>query len=203
MRNYIITILVCALAILLMNYFLIFQMKVDFTIILSNLFFAIVICAIIISFFSIFVRLVPRRWFNYKAWYFKTFKFETKFYDFLKIKKWKEKIPEMGKTGGFAKNKVSDPKNSEYLHRFLEENCIAEFIHSASILCSFLIFILLDRPYLLSIGLPVFLMYFYLNFLPLIVQRYLRPKLIRLYDRSLKQEKIERAKLEKKEEVGN
>lgn len=203
MRNYVITILVAALAILLIDYFLVFQMQVDFTIILSNLFFAIVICAIIISFYSIVVRLVPRKWFNYKSWCFKTFKFEAKFYDFLKIKKWKEKIPEMGKTGGFAKNKVADPKNSEYMHRFLEENCIAEFIHSASIVTSVLLFILMDRPYILSIGLPVFILYFYLNFLPLIVQRYLRPKLIRLYERSLRQEKIERAKLENKEEVGN
>ena len=38
-----------------------------------------------------------------------------KIYNKLKVKKWKDKIPEIGHFTGFRKNKISDPKNPEYI----------------------------------------------------------------------------------------
>lgn len=145
---------------------------------------SIAICATGISFLSLFVRIIPRSFFSYNLFLFKTYSVEEHFYRLIKIKDWKEKIPEMGSTAGFPKNKVLEPRNNKYLKRFLEENCIAEFIHLFSIIIATAIFAYLPKQFHLTIGIPVFLVNAYFNILPLMVQRYLRPKLIRLYKKS-------------------
>ncbi len=69
---------------------------------------------------------------------FKIFKWERKFYEKLGIKKWKDKIPELGKLGNFSKGKVLDPKNSEYISKFIEECIRGEVTHITSCFIGFL-----------------------------------------------------------------
>lgn len=191
MKKYIITGVVVFLIVVIANSF-IFLNKVDPVIILTNAFFCVIICAVVVSFFSVLVRFLPKKLFRYDNILFRTYKWEEKFYNFLHIKSWKEKIPEMGKTGGFAKNKVDKPKDKEYLEKFLQENCIAEFIHVNSVIINGLLFIFLPVEYHITIGIPIFLLAGYLNILPAFVQRYLRPKLLVLYKHAIRLE--ERAK---------
>lgn len=183
MRSYIIILLTSILLIFLYNFYLV-PTSINGVKLLEYIFVSIAICATGISAISLLVRLIPKNFFSYKQVYFKTFNFEKNFYNWIRIKEWKEKIPELGNTAGFPKNKVKCPRNQEYLKRFLAENCIAEFIHFYAICFGSFVFTYLPTNLDLTIGLPIFLVNFYLNILPLFVQRYLRPKLIRLYEKS-------------------
>ena len=135
----------------------------------------------------VFCRILPKKVYNPNSKFFKVYKWENKFYLKLGVKTWKDLIPEMGKLGGFEKKKI-DNLNSEYLYKFLQENCLAELVHILSMIASLLVFFLPMR-YWLSIGLPEAIMNFIFNFLPFATQRYLRPKFLALYKHQSRQEK--------------
>lgn len=115
-------------------------------------------------------------------------KTEKKFYEKLGVRKWKTKIPESGKyLCNFAKDKVEDPNNNEYVLKFLRETCYAEIMHFISIFFGFLS--LAFMPYKLSIVLPIVSVNAILQLLPVIVQRYNRVRLISLYNYNEKHKK--------------
>lgn len=149
---------------------------------LFNIGYAIIICAIIMSAIAILVRIMPKKYFNPNRIRYRCPKFETKIYKKLKVHKWKGIVPDGGRTGGFKKKNLVDPKNEKYMHRFLFENCLAETVHVLSILFSFLILVLMPERYLLTIGLPIFLTFVILNILPILVLRSIRPKLLKVYN---------------------
>ena len=99
----------------------------------------ILVVFIIDAIIAFVIRRLPEKWFVYKYKVFKIFKWERKFYEAIKIKKWKDKIPELGQLTNFKKNKVREPKNSEYLLRYLMECVYGETIHFLSIILGFLI----------------------------------------------------------------
>lgn len=105
---------------------------------------------------------------------------ERKFYEKLGVRKWKDSIPESGKQlCNFAKDKVEKPEDNIYLLKFLRETCYAETMH---VLSFFLQFLLLLLPYIrLSVILPVLLVNGFLQLLPVIVQRYNRHRMVKLY----------------------
>ena len=108
-------------------------------------------------------------------------KFEKTLYLKLGIKKWKDKIPEAGKyLCHFAKDKVLDPNNNEYVYKFLCETCYAGIMHFISIFLGFLIMIFM--PNKLNIVLPVCVVNAVLQILPVMVQRFNRERLINLYN---------------------
>ena len=45
---------------------------------------------------AVVVQLIPHKWVNPYFWGYKIFKFERRLYEFFGIRKWKDKIPEMG-----------------------------------------------------------------------------------------------------------
>ena len=131
------------------------------------------------------IRRLPEKWFDYKYKAFKIFKWERKFYEAIKIKKWKDKIPELGQLTNFKKNKVREPKNSEYLLRYLMECVYGETIHFLSIILGFLI-LLINPKCCLYFGLPIAIANGIISYLSFAILRYNRPKLTILYNRSVK-----------------
>lgn len=87
-------------------------------------------------------RLLPKKWANHEKKIFQVSAKEKKFYEKLKIRKWKDKVPEIGQFTGFRKNKLENPQSVEYLERFLLEACYGEIGHFVSLFSGFLIVLL-------------------------------------------------------------
>ncbi len=145
----------------------------------------ILVVFIIDAIIAFVIRRLPEKWFVYKYKVFKIFKWERKFYEAIKIKKWKDKIPELGQLTNFKKNKVREPKNSEYLLRYLMECVYGETIHFLSIILGFLI-LLINPKCCLCFGLPIAIANGIISYLSFAILRYNRPKLTILYNRSVK-----------------
>lgn len=134
------------------------------------------------------VRRFPEKWMNYKKRVFTTSKRETKFYEAIGIKKWKDKVPELGGFTNFHKNKISDPKNPAFLERYILEACYGIEIHLLSVFTSFLILLLDFKAYsgesnlFLTIALPVALVSAIYNCLSLFILKYNLPKLTKIYE---------------------
>lgn len=145
----------------------------------------ILVVFIIDAIIAFVIRRLPEKWFDYKYKAFKIFKWERKFYEAIKIKKWKDKIPELGQLINFKKNKVREPKNGEYLLRYLMECVYGETIHFLSIILGFLI-LLINPKCCLYFGLPIAIANGIISYLSFAILRYNRPKLTILYNRSVK-----------------
>ncbi len=140
-------------------------------------------------------RLLPKKLANHEKKIFQVSQKEKKFYEKLRIRKWKDKIPEIGQFTGFRKSKLEDPKNIEYLDRFLLEICYGQIGHAASMLTSFLIVFLYPLHRLwMGISIPVAIVSLLLNMPSILVLRYNSYKL-RVLRKSLlkKQAKAENA----------
>lgn len=112
---------------------------------------------------------------------------EKKFYEKLKIRKWKDKVPEIGHLTGFRKNKIADPKSVEYLDRFLLESCYGQIGHFFSCVFGFIIFaFFFISPAWWVVCIPVSIINIFLNLPSLIILRYNSYKLRILRDSTLK-----------------
>jgi len=147
---------------------------------------------------ALFVRYcLPKKVFNPFLKIYNVGKNERKFYERIGIRKWKDKIPEAGQLfANFAKTEIADTNNNEYVYKFMSETIYAEIMHWLSALFSFLI-IFIDLKLALTVGLPLVVGNMILNLMPVLVQRYNRPKLMVLYERNKRNE------LKKKKEEQN
>lgn len=134
---------------------------------------------------AITIRLLPKNLFQPNNKAFKVSERKINFYKKLGVKKWKEKVPDLGQFANFKKNKIENPFSLKYMHRFLVENCYGDMIHIVSAFMGF--FIILFTPLKLSftIALPIALINFVINYMPMMIQRYNRPKLLNIYNRLL------------------
>ena len=87
-------------------------------------------------------RLLPKKCANHEKKIFQVSAKEKKFYEKLKIRKWKDSVPEIGQFTGFRKNKLENPQSVEYVERFLLEACYGEIGHFVSLFSGFLIVLL-------------------------------------------------------------
>lgn len=133
-------------------------------------------------------RLLPMSWFAPGKKLFQVSKKERKFYLDIKIKSWKDKIPELGGFTSFHKNELTSSNDIEYLKRFIIESNYGVIIHIENAILGFLIFLipLCSAP---SIWIPIFAVNFVLSMLPVFVLRYVTYTLNRLYDKQSKQQK--------------
>lgn len=122
------------------------------------------------------VNRLPKKWFNHHFKIFTVGAKEKKFYEKLKIRKWKDKIPELGALGGFRKNQISDPFNNAYVERYLQEVAYGEVVHFASLFVGFFVLLFFPR-FWLTIGLPVAVVNLLMNLPSLFILRYNSHKL--------------------------
>lgn len=132
------------------------------------------------------LHLIPQKSINYNAKFFNVNKNERKFYEKIGIRKWKDKIPEMGQLCHFKKDKISS-NELKYVDKFLVETCYAEIVHYGMIAVGLFIIIIIPFEYVLNYSLPLVLINTFLNLPPILIQRYNRPKLLLLRQRILKQ----------------
>lgn len=141
----------------------------------------------IISFFV--GRIIPKRWFSADVFPYRSFAFEQdgKFYDRFKIRFWQKKVPDMSKIlPKLMPAKCISYDYKEQLPRMLQETCVAEFIHT--LLCFSGLYCLKLWPGMG--GAVVSVIYILVFNLPYImIQRYNRPRLMRLNNR-IKQQTI-------------
>ena len=56
----------------------------------------ILIVFLIDALIALIIHKLPKKWFHYEKNFFYIYKWERKFYEKIKIKKWKDHIPELG-----------------------------------------------------------------------------------------------------------
>ena len=128
------------------------------------------ICAITVS------KIIKIKKFNENNFLYKVTKTNMNFYKKIGIKTWKDKIPDLGRLGGFKKDKIEKPNDIEYLNKYYYEINNGIMVHFVSL---FAVFIALFIPpyWYLAIKIPVILVSCFLNLLPIFVLRYNKYKL--------------------------
>lgn len=130
---------------------------------------------------------LPKKLYDYKRWLFKERCWENSgriYEELFKVKCWKAKLPEISDFMRWRFNKKHLAEtNSNYLLIFLRESCKAEFTHWVIIIAT-LVFNFWNDFFA---SLLMFLLAFILNFPYIIIQRYNRPRLLRLLRMNSKQ----------------
>lgn len=124
-------------------------------------------------------RLIPRSWINWNEPPWSSFSWECsgRIYDAFHIKRWQNKVPDMSKiTKGIMPQKKMHSRKSEDIEIMILETCIAELIHLLLMLMGFGCIGIWDGPG----GVIVSIAYFIGNIPYIMIQRYNRPRLIRL-----------------------
>ena len=144
---------------------------------------------------AIIGRRLPKKWMDPNKKIFHTSDKEMKFYEFIKVRKWKDKVPELGGFTDFHKNKLSDPWNNEYVERYMLEVCYGVVIHLFSPVFAPLIVLLDYKMYTgwswmwLTIMIPVAIVNAILIVMPAFILKYNLPKLKMLWDINMKNKK--------------
>lgn len=152
-------------------------------------FFSIVMVIVLDGIVAALVHKLPERLAD--PYRFKEGKNERKIFKFIKIKKWKDHIPEIGElTVDFAKDELESGSDSKYLYKFLIEMGYAEIDHTISCIVGFLIIFMIPLRYWFFIGIPVGIINIIFNLLSGLIQRYNRPKLLKVYERAKRKEEM-------------
>ena len=141
-------------------------------------------------------RLLPAKFADHEKKFFQVSAKEKKFYEKLKIRKWKDLIPEIGQFTGFRKNKLVDPKSVAYLDRFLLECCYGQIGHISSLFSGFLILFLFPiADFWFAIAIPVAIVNAFMNLPSLFILRYNAYKLNILRKSTIKKQERTKSKV--------
>lgn len=133
-------------------------------------------------------RLVPKAWFHADKFPYRTSEGEQKIFKALRVKSWQAKVPDMSRIfKRIMPEKKMTAETVADVPRMLEETCVAELTHALlSVLGLAMLWIWPGVG-----GIIVTAVYILLgNVLFIIIQRYNRPRLQRLY--AMQQRKRER-----------
>lgn len=121
---------------------------------------------------AIIIRRFPEKWFNNDRKFFNARKYEKGLLKFLRVKKWKDDIPELGGFTDFHKDKIYEPDNPAYFERFILECNYGSTIHFISAILGYVVIFItpIETCYLMAI--PLGTINFVLNILPYFVLRY-------------------------------
>lgn len=144
--------------------------------------------------FAIIINKMPNKWFAMDNKHYHVSKRAQEFYEKLKIRKWKDKVWELGGLGGFRKNKLATPNNAEYIERFIVESHKGILTHRIGYFVGFLGIFIFPLKYALVIGLPIAIVNLILNILPVMILRYNIPKLKLLHKRLKRNEEMQEQK---------
>ena len=148
--------------------------------------------------FAFIVSKCPNKWFENKK-FFDVSKKEQRFYEKLGIRSWKDKVWELGGLGGFSKAKIDDPKNPEYIKRFLIESYKGEVDHIIGMIAGFSVIFIFPLRFALIVGLPIAVVNAFINYLSVMILRYNTPKLLVLHKRAVRN--LELAQKQENEKV--
>ena len=134
------------------------------------------------GFMSFFLgRVLSKRNIKYTSFPFVSFSFEKNgtIYERLNIKSWQKKIPDMSKLfpGIMQKKEILSSPGLSEIENMIKETCIAEITHVFLMITGLGCF----RFFRTKTAVKVYIIYFFANLPYIIVQRYNRPRLKRLY----------------------
>lgn len=142
-------------------------------------------------------RALPEKWFLPKRKLFTVLKKEHNFYKKIKIKAWKDKVPELGMFTAFSKSEFKSSSDKSYLKRFIIESNYGVICHLQNAIFGFLILFIpyfngtsVCFPGMASVWVPIFAVNFILSMLPVFILRYTSYTLLRLYEKQLNKEAI-------------
>ena len=126
---------------------------------------------------AILINKLPDEWFGVDNSHFSVSEWERKLYNKLKVRKWKDKVWELGGLGGFSKKNLADPGSPAYIEKFIIECNKGVLTHRLSYPIGFLPMLFIPNICAVSIALPVAAVNLFLNILPTLALRYNTPKL--------------------------
>lgn len=147
---------------------------------------------------AIIINKMPNRWFLPDNPAYDVSKFEKELYKKLQVRRWKDKIWELGGLGGFSKKSFVEPNNPEYVERFIIECNKGVLTHRLSYPIGFLAMLTLNLECALTIALPVAIVNLVLNVLPTLALRYNTPKLKSALKRLKRNEERKQSRAEEK-----
>lgn len=125
---------------------------------------------------------LPRRWFHFDRGLYRCQDWEREgaVYERLSVQRWKLRLPDMSRHApDMVKKQLAGRPTAASLECLLQETCVAESVHWALLTCSVGLLILLpDVP-----GIVAALLYALSHVPFILIQRYNRPRLARLYRR--------------------
>ncbi|QHA91008.1 hypothetical protein [Bacillus sp. N1-1] len=128
------------------------------------------------------VRLIPRSFYEKNTWVFHERSYEKRFYKKIQLSLWKDKLPEWGNVFNFEKKNLHTELNKEYLNKFILETYYAEVGHIGMGIVGFACIVVNPEGFTRfalicsSVNLVVQIPF-------CLIQRYNRPRLIRLRDK--------------------
>ena len=126
---------------------------------------------------AILIRLTPDSWYGSDNSHFDVSDLEIKLYTRIGVRRWKDKVLELGFLGGFSKKSVKEPNNPEYVERFIVECNRGVVTHRLSYFIGFLAMLTFDDVRAFTVAIPVACVNLVLNVLPTVVLRFNTPKL--------------------------
>ena len=126
---------------------------------------------------AIIIKLTPDKWYRADSPAYSVSKREVDLYLRLGVRRWKDKVWELGGIGGFSKRALLEPNNPAYIEKFIIECHKGVLTHRLSYPAGFLAMLTVWSVCSFTVALPVALVNLYLNILPTVVLRYNTPKL--------------------------
>jgi len=132
---------------------------------------------------AILINKMPDKWFGVDHPLYRVTSKERELYRKLRVRRWKDKVWELGGLGGFSKKAVREPNNPAYIEKFIIECNKGVMTHRLSYPIGFLAMLTLSGVCSFTIALPVALVNVFLNILPTLALRYNTPMLKVMLDR--------------------
>ncbi len=123
---------------------------------------------------------LPRKYFHADRAPFKSAKWEKngRIYDKLHIRRWMNRLPDMSRVmPDMVQKRIKENADGQDIDTLIRETCVAEVTHDGLILCGFVCIFIWKG----SGGWIVSLLFAIGNLPFIIIQRYTRPRLCRLY----------------------
>ena len=139
--------------------------------------------------FAIVINKMPDRWFGVDNPLYRVSEWERKLYKKLKVRRWKDKVWELGGLGGFSKKVLKEPGSPDYIEKFIIECNKGMLTHRLSYPIGFLAMLTLPNVCAFTIAIPVAVVNLFLNILPTLALRYNTPMLIAILKKMRKNEK--------------
>ena len=132
---------------------------------------------------AIIINKMPDEWFGVDNSLYFVSERERRFYRFLRVREWKDKVWELGGLGGFSKKELKAPDDPEYIEKFIIECNKGVATHRLSYPMGFLAMLTLSDLCALTVAIPVAVVNVFLNVLPTFALRYNTPMLKSLLTR--------------------
>ena len=144
--------------------------------------------AVVGIFAHVFGEALPRQRFRWDRFPWRSFSWEQdgRIYSKLKIERWKDRLPDKSKVvKSTVRKAVGADRSAEHLLQLIAETCVAEFIHWLLLLVSPVLVLTMKTP----LRLWATILYGASNIPFIMIQRYNRPRLAWLYEKTRKREK--------------